>query len=73
MVGFFSTSEGVLYGKGFSLLGSQALGVVSVAAWSIAAAFALFLILKYTNGLRVSQRIEEEGLDIYEHGENAYN
>ncbi len=25
------------------------------------------------NGLRVSKRIEEEGLDIYEHGESAYN
>ena len=28
---------------------------------------------KATNGLRVSKRIEEEGLDVYEHGESAYN
>ena len=28
---------------------------------------------KATNGLRVSKRIEEEGLDVYEHDESAYN
>ncbi len=73
MVGFFSTSQGVLYGHGFALLGTQALGVISVAAWVIAASLVLFTVLKKTNGLRVSQRIEEEGLDVYEHGESAYN
>lgn len=73
MVGFFSTSQGVFYGFGFGLLGSQAIGVFSVAAWAIGAALILFTILKYTNGLRVSKRIEEEGLDVYEHGESAYN
>jgi len=29
--------------------------------------------LKYLNGLRVEKIIEEEGLDVYEHGESAYN
>jgi len=33
----------------------------------------LVLILKKAKILRVSKRIEEEGLDVYEHGENAYN
>ncbi len=73
MVGFFSTSQGALYGHGFGLLGSQVIGVLSVAAWAIAASLILFTILKYTTGLRVTQREEEEGLDIYEHGESAYN
>ncbi len=73
MVGFFSTSGGILYGHGAGLLTSQAIGVVSVAIWAISVALVLFTILKYTNGLRVSRRIEEEGLDIYEHGESAYN
>jgi len=73
MVGFFSTSQGMLYGFGSALLVSQAIGVVSVAAWSIGMATILFLVLKKVNGLRVSARIEEEGLDIYEHGESAYN
>ncbi len=31
------------------------------------------LTLKYTIGVRVSKRIEEEGLDVYEHGESAFN
>jgi Amt family ammonium transporter len=73
MVGFFSTSQGVFYGHGFTLLKSQAIGVVSIAAWAIGASTILFLGLKYLNGLRVEKRIEEEGLDVYEHGESAYN
>ncbi|HCC28553.1 MAG TPA: ammonium transporter, partial [Marinilabiliales bacterium] len=71
MVGFFSTSQGVFYGHGFGLFKSQAIGVFSVAVWAIGMSLILFIILKYTNGLRVSHRIEEEGLDIYVHGESA--
>jgi Amt family ammonium transporter len=33
----------------------------------------LFLILKHTIGLRPSVEVEQEGLDINEHGERAYN
>ena len=73
MVGLFSQSQGALYGHGFALLGTQAIGVLSVAGWAIGMAAILFFILKKLNGLRVSARIEEEGLDIYEHGESAYN
>jgi len=73
MVGFFSTSQGLLYGQGAGLLKSQAIGVVSIAGWAIVASTVLFFGLKYFNGLRVEKRIEEEGLDIYEHGESAYN
>ncbi|MFO7369001.1 MAG: ammonium transporter, partial [Bacteroidales bacterium] len=51
----------------------QAIGVLSIASWALAASTVLFLALKYLNGLRVEKRIEEEGLDIYEHGESAYN
>ena len=73
MVGLFSTSEGLFYGGGAKLLGVQALGVIAVAAWAMGLGFILFLILKKTIGIRVSRRIEEEGLDIYEHGESAFN
>jgi len=54
-------------------VGVQALGAVTVAAFAFAAGMIMFLIIKYTHGLRVEKRIEEEGLDIYEHGEAAYN
>ncbi len=73
LVGFFDTSKGLLYGGGGAQLGSQAIGVLSVGAWALSSGFILFYSLKKTIGIRVSKRIEEEGLDIYEHGESAYN
>ena len=73
MVGFLSTSNGLFYGGGAAQLVSQLIGVAAVAAWALGAGFILFAIMKYTIGIRVSKTIEEEGLDIYEHGESAYN
>lgn len=73
MVGVFSTDGGLFYGGGAKLLSVQAIGVLAVGAWALATGFVLFKILKFTTGLRVSRRIEEEGLDVYEHGESAYN
>ena len=73
LVGVFSLSDGLLYGGGFKLLGIQAIGVLAVGAWALGLGFLLFKTLKATNGLRVEKIIEEEGLDIYEHGESAYN
>ncbi|MBN2861921.1 MAG: ammonium transporter [Bacteroidales bacterium] len=73
LVGLFSTSQGLLYGFGGALLKSQLIGVVSIAAWAVAASVVLFTALKHFNGLRIEKRVEEEGLDVYEHGESAYN
>jgi len=73
MVGFFSTSTGLFYGFGTASIISQLIGIVSVGAWAVGAGFILFFILKKTVGLRVDKRVEIEGLDIYEHGESAYN
>jgi Amt family ammonium transporter len=73
LTGLFSTKGGLLYGFGWKMLGVQTLGVVSVAAWAFGTSFALFFILKKWKGIRVAPRIEEDGLDIYEHGETAYN
>ncbi len=72
-VGFFATEGGLLYGGGFSLLLSQLIGVVAIFIWAFGLGMLLFKIIKATIGLRVSRRVEEEGLDIYEHGESAYN
>ncbi len=73
LVGLFATNGGLFYGGGTSLLLSQVLGVLSVAAWAMGTGFILFIIMKYTVGIRVSRRVEEEGLDVYEHGETSYN
>jgi len=72
-VGLFSTSNGLFYGGGAAQLVSQLIGVAAVAAWAMGLGFLVFIGLKKTIGVRVSKRIEEEGLDIYEHGESAYN
>lgn len=54
-------------------VGVQTLGAVVVAAFAFVCGMIIFLAIHYTVGLRVERRIEEEGLDIYEHGESAYN
>ena len=54
-------------------IGVQALGAVAVAAFAFAIGYVVFIIIKKTHGLRVEKRIEEEGLDVYEHGEACYN
>ncbi len=72
-VGLFSTSEGLFYGFGGKLLGVQAIGVLTFFVWAAGGGFILFTILKKFKILRVTKRIEEEGLDVYEHGESAYN
>jgi Amt family ammonium transporter len=72
MVGLFAVDGGLFYGGGWAQLGVQALGVVSVFGWTAITALALFGLLKATVGLRVSKKEEIEGLDIHEHGSNAY-
>ena len=54
-------------------VGVQTLGAVVVALFAFVAGMVLFCAIKYTHGLRCDRRIEEEGLDVYEHGEAAYN
>jgi Amt family ammonium transporter len=73
LVGIFATDGGLLYGGGLNLLGIQAIGVFAIGAWAFVAGLILFAIIKATNGLRVEKIVEEEGLDIYEHGESAYD
>ncbi len=57
---------------GWSQFGSQLIGVVSYAVICITSSFIIFLVLKKTIGLRVSEREELEGLDAHEHGMDAY-
>ncbi len=72
LTGFFSTSEGLFYGHGAAFLGAEVLGVVVVGCWAAAMGFIVFKGLDLIFGLRVPARVEEEGLDIYEHGESCY-
>jgi Amt family ammonium transporter len=69
---FGGTAAGLFYGGGWGLLGAQAIGVLSVGAWTALTAGLLFLILKKTVGLRVSAAEELDGLDLHEHGSESY-
>lgn len=66
--GLFSTSTGLFYTGSFAQLIVQLIGVVAIAAWTIACMIGLFQLLKHTVGLRVSKIEEIEGLDKHEHG-----
>jgi len=52
---------------------AQLTAVSVTVVWTGIVSAVLFLLLKYTIGLRPSAEVETEGLDINEHGERAYN
>ncbi len=54
-------------------LGTQILGSIVIPLWSFVMAYALFFVLKQLNALRVSPEEEQQGLDLSEHGVDAYN
>ena len=68
LTGFFALDGGVFYGGGFQFLGTQLLGVVSVAAWVIVTMTIIFTVIDKTVGLRVPADVEIDGLDYHEHG-----
>ncbi len=53
-------------------LGIQIIGTLSISAFAFLASFVLATIIKVTIGFRVSADEEAEGLDIGEHGAEAY-
>lgn len=75
-VGLFATTSapgndsivGLFYGGGFTQLGVQLLGFVSVAGWTLVTIFLAFILIKKTVGLRVTEEEEIVGLDSCEHG-----
>jgi Amt family ammonium transporter len=47
--------------------------IIITLIWSGGVAFVILLILKFTIGIRASDEAQEEGLDLADHGEKAYN
>lgn len=76
LVGLFSNNEevglGLFYGGGFTLLGKQLAGILSVGAYTAVLAFIIFKLIDKTVGLRVTEQEELDGLDVHEHGMGAY-
>jgi Amt family ammonium transporter len=71
-VGLFALEGGLLYGGGWSQLGKQAIGVLAIGALVAPTTLIAWTALKYTLGVRVSEEEEVEGLDVGEHGMEAY-
>lgn len=79
-VGFFakagvttlSTSDGLFMGGGLSLLGTQFIGIMAVAAFVFPSSLLIWGVIKKTLGIRVTLEEEIAGLDIGEHGNTAY-
>lgn len=67
-----TTGNGLFFGGGFTLLINQLIGVVSVGAFTFVVSFIVWTVLKKTIGIRVSEKEELEGLDVGEHGMEAY-
>lgn len=60
--------EGLFYGGGFTQLGYQCVGIVSVVAWAAVCITITFFVIKAIFGLRVTPEEELQGLDATEHG-----
>jgi Amt family ammonium transporter len=69
--GVWGTLAVGLFAKDYSFL-TQLMGVAVYGAFCFPTAFLLFALIKKTLGLRVSAEEEMRGLDIGEHGQEAY-
>lgn len=72
-VGLFASDracagQGLFYGGGFKLLGTQILGAAAIIVWALVLGAILFGILKKAGILRAKPEEELKGLDATEHG-----
>ncbi len=63
---------GLFFGGGTEQLVTQMLGIGSIVWWAFTSSFIVWVLLKHTIGIRVSQTAEVDGLDVAEHGMEAY-
>jgi len=71
--GLFALDGGLFYGGGFKQLGIQLLGAGTAFVWAFGIGLIMFGLIKATVGLRVTEEEELKGLDIGEHGMEAYS
>ncbi len=71
--GLFNMESGLFYGGGFKQLGVQLAGVGAAFVWAFVLGLIIFTLIKFTIGLRVDKEEELKGLDIGEHGIEAYS
>ena len=67
-------ATGLLFGGGFTQLWHQIIGVAAVGGFTVAVSFiGWYAISLITAGIRVEEEEEFKGLDISEHGMEAYS
>jgi len=73
--GYFGNDhmEGLFLGGGFDLLLEQALANIAAIVYSGVMTAIILLAIKATIGIRVSEEVEDAGLDVAEHAETAYS
>lgn len=72
LIGIGEANGGLFYGGGMSQLTTQFIGVGVAFLWAFLTGLILFTIIKRTIGIRVTPEEELIGLDISEHGMEAY-
>jgi ammonium transporter, Amt family len=70
--GIWGTIAVAIFGEGDFSMASQIQGALLVSAFAFIFSYVVFSILKSIIGVRVSEEEEERGLDISEHGQEAY-
>ena len=70
--GIWGTIAVAIFGEGDFSMATQIKGAFLVSAFAFIFAFIVFYALKVTIGVRVSEEEEERGLDLAEHGQEAY-
>jgi Amt family ammonium transporter len=70
--GIWGTIAVAIFGEGDFSMVSQIKGAFIVSAFAFVFSYVVFSILKAVMGVRVSEEEEERGLDISEHGQEAY-
>lgn len=69
--GIFGTLAVAIFGSAAPFM-TQLIGTLSISVFAFVFSFIVFSLLKVTVGIRVSAEEEAEGLDIGEHGQEAY-
>jgi ammonium transporter, Amt family len=68
-----ATGNGLFMGGGTTLLFAQLQGIAAVGVYTMVVSLVFWYLIKVTLGVRVSAQEEEEGLDLGEHGQEAYH
>lgn len=63
--------SGLIDGEGMQIV-AQLISIVTISVWALVTGFALFMLLKFTMGVRASREEELAGLDLAEHGIETY-